>query len=66
VARLDHAPRLRHAAPGVVWRVASDHLLEFFSEHLDAPTRPLRSDAAADDHVRIEAPAELFAPASTR
>jgi hypothetical protein len=52
--------------PGVVWRVASDHLLEFFGEHLDAATRPLRGDGAVDDRVRIEAPAELFAPASTR
>jgi dienelactone hydrolase len=46
-------------APGVVWRVASDYLLDFFDEHLPGRPNPLVGESS-DDRVRIDAPAALF------
>ena len=48
-------------APGVVWRVASDYLLDFFGEHLRGEPASLLAGTGSDDRVRIDAPAKLFA-----
>ena len=48
-------------APGVVWRVASDYLLDFFGEHLCGRTGSLLAGESSDDRVRVDAPAALFA-----
>jgi dienelactone hydrolase len=49
------------AAPGVVWRVAADYLLDFFGAHLGGEPPPLPDP---DDRVRVDAPAALFAQPS--
>jgi Platelet-activating factor acetylhydrolase, isoform II len=48
-------------APGVVWRVASDYLLGFFDEHIRGRPGRLPAGESADDRVRIDDPAALFA-----
>jgi hypothetical protein len=47
-------------APGVVWRVASDYLLDFFGERSGS----LPAGEVSDDRVRVDAPAALFSQAA--
>jgi hypothetical protein len=49
------------AAPGVVWRVASDYLLAFFGRHLRGEESPLLDGVTPDARVTIGAPEALFA-----
>jgi hypothetical protein len=48
-------------APGVVRRMASDYLLDFFGEHLSERTRSQLGRASSDDRARIDEPRALFA-----
>ena len=48
-------------APGVVWRVTSDNLLDFFGEHLGGEPGALLDGAGSDARVTIGAPRGLFA-----
>jgi hypothetical protein len=62
LARISVARRgLGTPAPGVVWRVASDYLLDFFGEHLAGRTGSLLAGESSDDRVRIDEPRALFA-----
>jgi hypothetical protein len=48
------------AAPGVVWRVASDYLLAFFGRHLSGEQGSLLDGTAPDQRVTVGPPEELF------
>jgi dienelactone hydrolase len=47
-------------APGVVWRLTSDYLLDFFGEHLRGEPSSLLAGAGSDPRVAIDAPSALF------
>jgi hypothetical protein len=47
-------------APGVVWRLTSDYLLDFFGEHLRGEPSSLLAGAGSDPRVAIDAPSVLF------
>jgi hypothetical protein len=50
-------------APGVVWRVASDYLLDFFGEHLRSRERSPGAIPSPDRRVTLGPPTALFRPA---
>jgi hypothetical protein len=49
-------------APGVVWRVASDYLLDFFGEHLRGEQGSLMEAGSSDPRVVVGPPSSLFRP----
>jgi pimeloyl-ACP methyl ester carboxylesterase len=46
--------------PGVVWRVASDYLLDFFGEHLRGQLGSRFRAASSDSRVSVGSPSALF------
>jgi hypothetical protein len=46
--------------PGVVWRVASDYLLDFFGEHLSGQPGSRRRAGSSDSRVSVGPPSALF------